>query len=343
MPRILHVHFKAKHNVGDAAVVAAVRELTASVVPGRISWSSLLVRALREPASDRQLRFIDSHDLVVIGGGGFCSKYALPLNDALIAKIKPPIVLFGVGHNRHLGEAGLDEQQLASLRLLAQKAALCGVRDRLTQGLLGLLGVETLLTGDPALFLRPRRPWRVPPRRPPAIGINVACHGWSRQQELLAHVLDLYRAVIAGLSARRSPQLLYMVHTDREVPVARELRREFRALRVCRYPPAQLLYLYGRLDLTVSMMLHASILACAAGTPVVNVAYDEKNRAFMEDTGHPGRCFPVGEASADAVLGACEGLLSAGPPREPGLARTLYGDAMDSFLARLAVLASARA
>ena len=96
MPRILHVHFKAKHNVGDSAVVKAVRELVESSI-GRVAWSSMLMRALREEPTARMLRFIDSHDLVIIGGGGFCSKYALPLNESLVAKIRPPVVLFAIG------------------------------------------------------------------------------------------------------------------------------------------------------------------------------------------------------------------------------------------------------
>lgn len=338
MPRVLHVHFKAKHNVGDAAVVEAVRQLAGSALGRRVTWTSMLVSRLREPASDRLLRFIDSHDLVIIGGGGFVSKHALPLNDELIAKIRAPIVLYGIGHNRHFGDPELGREQQASLALLARKATLVGVRDSATLRMLASLGAQPLLTGDPALFLCPRKPWRVPPRLSPAIGINLACHGWGQQKALLDHVLALYADVLRRLAASHAPQVLYMVHTDTEVPVALSLRREFPSLRICRYPAAKLLYVYGRLDLALSMMLHSSLLACAAGTPVVNVAYDEKNLAFMEDIGHTDRCFPVSSARTDAVHRACDAILD-GCSREPGLARRTYGAAMDEFVSQLAALA----
>ncbi len=337
MPRILHVHFKAKNNVGDAAVVAAVRELTEDAL-GKVKWTSMLMRGLRAEPTARLLRFIDSHDLVIIGGGGFCSGFALPLNDRLIAAIRTPIVLFGIGYNRNFGDQGLDAEQRRSLALLAAKAVLCGVRDRLTAQLLGEVGGQATLTGDPALFLRPRRPWRVPPRRTPAVGFNIACHGWSLQAQHFARILGVYREVIARLVAERDPQLFYMVHTNREADTARTLRREFPGLRVCRYPAAKLLYMYGRLDLAVSMMLHSSILAHAAGTPVVNIAYDEKNRAFLEDIGHAQRSIAVADADAGTVMTACNGILDAAAPRASEDCRGVYAAAMQEFSGRLAAI-----
>lgn len=337
MRRILHVHFKPKHNVGDAAVVLAVRQLVEARL-GKIRWTSMVMKSLRLEASPRLVRHINAHDLVIIGGGGFCSKFALPLNDDLIAAVRKPIVLFGVGHNRHYGDSGLDAGQRQSLQLLGQKAALCGVRDRLTLDMLEELGIRATLTGDPALYLQPRKPWRVPPRRPPAIGFNIACHGWGGQAELFQPTLDMFRRVIRRLVAGHDPGLFYMVHTDVEKPVAKRLAREFPGLRICRQPAPKLRYMYGQLDLVISMMLHSSILAFAAGTPVINIAYDDKNRAFLEDVGQAQRCFSVQDVTADAVIAACEPVLTAAPSRGNDGVRATYGDEMDKFAGQIAAL-----
>jgi polysaccharide pyruvyl transferase WcaK-like protein len=338
MPRILHVHFKPKHNVGDAAVVLAIRQLVGDALPGT-RWTSLPVKALRGPPTAQLLRSINGHDAVIVGGGGFCSKFALPLDAALVAAIEPPIALFGVGHNRHFGDPGLDDAQRASLAQLAGRARLVGVRDGATQALLAGLGAPARLTGDPAIFLRPVRPWWPPRRRRPlGIGLNLAAHGWTGQADGLDRAIALFRDALGALAA--DADLWYLVHTDRERAAAAALRRAFPRLRTCRYPAAKLLWAYGRLDLVVSMMLHSSIFAFAAGVPVVNVAYDEKNRAFLEDLGHPERCLPVGEATSAALEAACRATL-ADPRREQDRAtRSRYEAEMREFVGQFAALAA---
>lgn len=335
-PRILHVHFKTRHNVGDAAVVLAIRELVNARL-GRTRWSSLPVRTLREPPTPRMLRFINGHAAVIIGGGGFCSKHALPLDERLVAAIEPPITLFGVGHNRHLDDPGLDERQRASLGLLAKRARLIGVRDRVTQALFAGLGAAATLTGDPAIFLRPARPWWGPRRRRPrAFGFNLACHGWTGQQARLEPLLDIYREVIDTLGADGAADLWYLVHADAERDVARRLHRACPRLRICRLAPAQLLHTYGQLDLVVSMMLHSSLFAFAAGVPVVNLAYDEKNRAFLEDIGHPERCLPAATATARDVLDACRQALAEPDQAAAAAVRERYAAVTREFVERFA-------
>lgn len=336
MPRVLHVHFKPRHNVGDAAVVLAIRQLVDAQLPG-VSWSSLPVRVLREPPTPRLLRFINGHDAVIVGGGGFCSKHALPLDDDLVAAIGPPLTLFGVGHNRHLGDPGLDANQRASLGLLARRARAVSVRDRATLALIEDLGGHATLTGDPALFLRPARPWFGPRRRRArAIGFNLACHGWTDQARQLEPLLALYGEVIRTLSAAGDTDLWYLVHADAEQATARRLRRDCPGLRICRLPPAQLLHTYGQLDLVLSMMLHSSLFAFAAGVPVVNLAYDGKNRAFLDDIGHPERCLPLAGITAGTVLQACQAALAEPGKAEAAALRERYAQATRAFVAEFA-------
>jgi polysaccharide pyruvyl transferase WcaK-like protein len=126
------------------------------------------------------------------------------------------------------------------------------------------------------------------------------------------------------------------VHTDSEVPIARRLRRSVPRLRVVRAGAPALRWFYGELDLMLSMMLHSSILAFAAGTPVVNLAYDDKNRAFMADTGHPERCLDGLTATLSEVLLASRSALAAG--RLPPDRLSAWHDATRHFVARLIAL-----
>lgn len=338
MPRLLHFHFRPKHNVGDAAVVLAVRQLVGRALPGA-RWNSLPMKALREPPGPSLLQFINRHDAVIIGGGGFCSKFALPVDPDLVAGITPPVALFGVGYNRHLAEPGLDDRQRESLALVGHKARLVGVRDTATRDLFASLGVAARLTGDPALFLDAGRPWW-PPRcqRTRAIGINLACHGWTGQDGSLDGLLALYREVLRPLLAEQDAEPWYMVHTDSEGPAIHALRRDLPGLRVVRYPAAKLRWAYGQLDLVLSMMLHSALLAFAAGVPVVNVAYDEKSRAFLEDIGQSGRCLPASTATAGEVLAACRAALAEPDTERMQAARQDYATQTAAFTAELAAL-----
>lgn len=306
MARLIHFHFKARHNVGDAAVVAAIRQLL-DADSGPHRWSSEYLKVLRQPPGRRLIRHINSHDLAIVGGGGLYSEHGLPLHPEAIAAIRIPMVIFGAGYNEHLAGRPLDQQQIDSLCELNRRAVLSSVRDQATQELLRSLGFAPVLTGDPALCLAPA-PARV--RLDPAcrLGVNLACHGWAGQAGQLDRLLDIYADTLRSLANSSQLRACYLVHTSAEKPWAKQLRRRVPGLAVHALPAPRLLGLYGQLDLVISMMLHSSIFGLAAGTPVINLAYDRKNLAFMQSIGHPERSLVPDDVSA-ALLAAQAGAL----------------------------------
>jgi polysaccharide pyruvyl transferase WcaK-like protein len=337
VPRILHVHFRTHGNVGDAAVVLAIRQLVDAAVPG-VRWSARPMQLLRGAPDPGVLAFVNAHDLVIVGGGGFCSRFALPLDAGLLAGITAPLVLFGVGYNRNAGDPPLDDAQRASLAAIGHQARLVSVRDGATGALFAALGRDAVLTGDPAVFLRPQRPWWPRRRRRPrAIGVNLAAHGWTGQAAGLAGVVDAVAAALRALAADGDTECFYLQHTRAEDAVLRRLARELPGLRRCRYAAPGLAWTYGQLDLVVSMMLHSTLLAFAAGVPVVNVAYDDKNTAFFADLGRPERSLPAATVTAAALVTACRAALAAPRDREQAL-RARYAAATDGFVRGLAAL-----
>ncbi len=309
MAKLIHFHFKAKNNVGDAAVVLAIRELVDKQT-GPNRWTSELLDQLSLPLSRRMSNKINRHDLAVIGGGGLYSEHALPLDHSALAAIKIPIVVFGAGYNEHLGGDSLNEAQLQSVRELNERAALSGVRDEVSRKLLERLGFKVQVTGDPALFLETRKS-ALRLQAPPRIGLNLASHGWRLQDQYLPALLDTMTSVGEALQREHKAQLFYLVHTRAERKVARELRRRLPGLLICHQSAPRLLYVYQQLDLIISMMLHSSIFGLAAAVPVINVAYDRKNHAFMQSIGHPERCIDLDEATAERLLSLAQNMLHA--------------------------------
>jgi polysaccharide pyruvyl transferase WcaK-like protein len=233
------------------------------------------------------------------------------------------------------------------VRILNKKASLCGVRDKVTQDFLHELGFESDLIGDPALFLYPEStslaPWYLWPQRKPApnairIGINVACHGWVGQEHHLERLIVVYQDVIGALAAKHPIELYYLAHTD--IKAERQLAKRLKALWpniiVCEKSPRKLKYVYEQMHLVISMMLHSSIYAFGARVPVVNVAYDTKNLAFMALIEHPERTIDVREANASALHNMAERALAEGFSNEDETKLQSLGQATQRFIARIA-------
>ncbi len=318
--RIIHFHFRPRHNVGDAAVVLAIRQLLEEQA-GAIRWTSRRLRVLQEPLTARQLREINDHDLAIIGGGGLYSRWGLPLDAQALAGIAIPLAVFGAGFNRNLDDGPLAPAQIDSIHHLHERAALASVRDGQTRALLASLGHESECTGDPALFLAPRRRWWPRLGRAPRIGFNLAAHGWRGEEQHLEGALQTCAGVLAELADRRGAALCYLVHADAEVRLLPRLRQLLPRLRVVRLAAPQLAWAYRQMDLVVSMMLHSSIMAFAAGVPFVNIAYDDKNRAFMADISRPGCQVPADRLTPDRLRTIIDAALRDDGMRASGLTR----------------------
>jgi polysaccharide pyruvyl transferase WcaK-like protein len=342
MTKIIHFHFNTRTNVGDAAHVAAIQECLGMVLD-RPRWTSMPMRRLkREARTTALLRRINQHDLMIVGGGGLYAKWALPLNARLITEIDIPIVIFGVGYNRNLGDPPLTQAQLDSIAVLNGKASLCAVRDEPSQQFLSNLGFEATLSGDPALFLRSKKT-RLHLENKLRIGINLAAHGWHGQEVYLDRVVEACVDAIDKLRQKHALQLFYLMHTPKEADVARRLKKRLPGLRICRLSAPKLLYVYEQLDLVMAMMLHAAIFAYAAHTPVVNMAYDEKNRAFMTLIGHADRLIDVREISVDQLVQAAVSALDSQPADTDVDCRQALLTRTSAFVAQVADLVGRRA
>jgi polysaccharide pyruvyl transferase WcaK-like protein len=112
--------------------------------------------------------------------------------------------------------------------------------------------------------------------------------------------------------------------------------------------PAQLHRAYGRLDLLIGVRMHAGILAMAAGTPFVGIAYGIKHAGIMEDLGLERYLVDIDRLDADWLVRAAGSALDEGSriraqmaARVPELqARVRAGDDRLADLVRAAVAPS---
>jgi polysaccharide pyruvyl transferase WcaK-like protein len=341
MSKITHFHFETTRNIGDQAHVLAIQDAITEransagrsveftslpieflkyhqvppVVPGYMQLPAVAHRLYREfkfggllstTQVNAMLKAINRTDMVVIGGGGVYIAPLLPFDTHFIERITVPIVVYGAGYNQNTGVADLNPAQKESVRLLGRKAKLQGVRDEGTRDFLSSIGVQSDLIGDPAMFLQGQGDVARAPRgkKRLVVGLNIAAHGWSKQAELLPSLVKTYAQFAKAFAAEHpEAQFMYCMHYPNESQVVDMLRAEgVQIAQVIQGDARHLKQAYEGMDLVVSMMLHASILAFGAGTPVISVGYDVKNESFMELTGQRQRFTKVSNVTPAFLL-----------------------------------------
>lgn len=328
MIKIAHFHYNSAKNVniGDEAHVLAIQDtlqnqldnaeitnfpisfLCHYQIPPFIPMSHRLplsiqnaARFLRGTSYSQLLKEINESDLVVIGGGGVYMDHLLPFNMPLLNQITTPIVVFGAGYNRNFGSAHFNDHQTKSIQELGNRAKLQSVRDVNTQTFLQELGVDSKLVGDPAMFLQKASGGSVKDEGL-NIAINIAAHGWKSQAQFEATLLDAYTAMIKDIEKRHDAMFHYFVHHPNEQSVIERLKeRGVRFASIVNSDARTTKTKYASVDLTVSMMLHSTILAFGEGKPSVCVGYDDKNKSFMDLTGQSERYVRVDELTADIL------------------------------------------
>jgi polysaccharide pyruvyl transferase WcaK-like protein len=218
------------------------------------------------------------------------------MNAKLIKSIEIPIVLYGVGHIQNLEDVGLTDAQTESIRLLNTCTELISVRDELTHRFLKDLGTNDVhVIGDPAIFLASRETSQ------PAldenkikIGVNLACHGWTLHSQYLDRTIEEYIKICKFLIKQLNAEIVYLKHHPHEGRAIESLKKKL-SVKVAdtSSDPYEMKFIYGELDLVIGMMMHSAVLAFGSGTPVISVAYDIKNYAFMEFIGQRDRVVDV--------------------------------------------------
>ena len=298
---IAHIHVWDKTNKGDRAIVLATQELLKTKFPGcRII--DFPIEVLKE-YNTKKISLINSADFVVIGGGGILYRYFLPFSQKVIAAIKSPIIVFGVGYIREVGARALNQVEIKSIVSLIKKAKLVGVRDYYTKSFLvrnGIGSKKINLVGDPAVLLTEKKPLGLKLRPGLKIGLNLNYSGWLGFGLWHDDILKAYREVAEYFIKTQKAQIYYLKHHLGEDAIWPKLK--ITGMKVIDYVPSEQKYFYGELDLVIGMMLHSSVMAFGALTPEINVAYDLRNKNFAKFIGCPELVINLKELKSGALL-----------------------------------------
>ncbi|MCU0679001.1 MAG: polysaccharide pyruvyl transferase family protein [Planctomycetes bacterium] len=299
--KIAHIHVWDKKNKGDVAIVMAVQELLRQGL-GPVEINDFPVEVLKKFDANL-IKNINSHDLVIIGGGGIFYNYFLPFDKTVIGSVRAPIVLFGVGYIREIGGRKLNRRAKDSVAFLARKAALVGVRDYYTKRFLlanGIRAAKIKLVGDPAIVLTEKKPTDFPLRPGVKIGFNLNYSGWLGFGRWKQDIIKAYRQVAEYFVKTKKASCYYLLHHPDERNIISQLT--IADLQIIDLPPRQQKYIYGQLDLVIGMMLHSCVMACGAGTPEINVAYDLRNKNFARYIGCPELFITLEKLSSNELL-----------------------------------------
>jgi polysaccharide pyruvyl transferase WcaK-like protein len=142
------------------------------------------------------------------------------------------------------------------------------------------LGIDAPVVGDPALLLAPSQPCEAV--REGDVVINVGASGpiWGTQSQVNSHVRDLARELI-----RRGFQIRFLIMWERDRNLAESLAIELptNATRlVAPRTPSDLMRELSSAHVVIGQRLHSVVLAAAAHTPSISLAYRPKCLDFQE-------------------------------------------------------------
>jgi len=278
---IAHIHVWDKKNKGDVAIVLAVQELLKTRFPTAkiVDFPITVLKA----ATAYDLIKINKCDLIVIGGGGIYYHYFMPYDINTIKKIKPLMVIFGVGYIREIGARPLTKLESKSIVFLNNFAKLISVRDYYTKKFLiknGVPAKKINIIGDPAIFLKEEKIKNLKLKNIINIGFNLNYSGWLKFGRYEKVILKSYKETLNYFKTKYNADIYYLLHHPDEKTILKKLK--FKNIKIIDLTPKQQKYFYSQLDLIIGMMLHSVVLAFGSGTPEINIGYDLRNKNFAK-------------------------------------------------------------
>jgi polysaccharide pyruvyl transferase CsaB len=232
-------------------------------------------------------RQLHSCDLLISGGGSIfqdiTSAQSLWYYIGVVALAKllgKPVMFYAQG----VGPINLPLSKLL-MRLVANRVNMISVRDHESANLLKQLGVANppvLVTADPVFALQPNEDdqKRVAGILPDAPCIGVSVRHWAALEGYQAALVP----VLDGLAEQGYRIIFLPMSWPEDVPESRRIMSLMQcpALLLDRsFNSGEMLALISRLEMMISMRLHALIFAATQGIPFAGISYDPKVESFL--------------------------------------------------------------
>ena len=341
-------------NRGDQAIAEASRR---SFLKGRTDLTFLNCD-WEDRSEFKNVHGQQSERIIAVCGSGYISfgqdgQLARRLKDDLVAlqAIQTPVVLYGIGVNRHLDHGSetiplaISESDRETLVSLLERCSHISVRDRSSKEVLSqFTGKAISLVGDPAFYYSAagNAPGKTTAGKQvgrPRIGVNFPFHGAALNSNIrqnLPGYVDLLKAIQGATQC----EFVYMVHFEPELVVAKMIASAGIPLEIVAGDPETLCQTYASLNIHIGGMLHSCILAASAGTPSVALAYDIKHAGFFDLLGMQSYCLSATPFNSSLVAAAAIRALADEPQLRAAIhaRRQVYEKEFNLFTARCLAL-----
>jgi polysaccharide pyruvyl transferase WcaK-like protein len=306
-PTISYLGWSGQGNLGDDAIHDALASALPNLVLERQS-----LRAREIAASVLANQRLRRHEPLLLGGGTVIGRknWRLPLRVHMALTSTRPLFMIGAGVEDPVFQG---RHSFSSDGELSRWVPLLGEFDRVTvrgprsARLLGDVGVEAEVVGDPAL-LWARPPYEVEPGLM-AVNLGYGSDLWSNSQvtvlkEIAPAIRRYYEAgwrfrfLIANLEDAQWSRFCVAL-----AQLPPESYEEIVAVR-----PEVFLASVASCELIVGQRLHALVLAAAAGVPGIMLEYQPKCRDFMESIDSGERSFRTDHLTAGQLIEALDDL-----------------------------------
>ncbi|WP_326803784.1 polysaccharide pyruvyl transferase family protein [Streptomyces sp. NBC_01788] len=290
---------EGQENAGDKVLPEAVR-MCFGTDTGPRRWYRQPVHRLVDEAAVEQL---NARRGVIVGGGGLFlpdtspngnSHWQWNVPDELLERITTPLAVFAVGYNVFDGQLYRRSRFAGSLRVLVERSAFFGLRNRGS-----IERVRELLPEElrdrvryqpcPTTVARYLAPGRFDPaERSETVLVNCAYdRAGLRFGHDYGHFLGQMAAALRELRDRADVR--YAAHMPADEKFVHDLRREH-GLTL----PVEQLHdmsndgireLYGRSRLVIGMRGHAGMIPFGCGTPILSLVSHPKLAYFLSDIG----------------------------------------------------------
>jgi len=289
-PPYVYCGFVGEGNLGDDAIFSAIRDglgggHPVSTRPGTPTFplrlAQLATRAMVQG--------------LVLGGGTLIGRYGWLERVQAVARVDQTraVVCIGTGVEDAAwsGQDALtDAHELTRwAEFIRQRFDRVSVRGPRSAAILSDLGVDARVAGDPALLLTAGE--ATPPRDDGVIAINVGASGpiWGSQSDVNARVAEAAHELI-----RRGRRIRFVILWERDRATTERLAGALPASAttiVAPRSPAEAVSELFRAQVVIGQRLHAVVLASAAHTPAISLAYRPKCQDFLESIGREDMAF----------------------------------------------------
>jgi polysaccharide pyruvyl transferase WcaK-like protein len=273
--RLAYVGGHGVQNLGDDALFEAARRVLEGCHVSTFRFPQREVRLARLGLSGpRYFRHF------ILGGGTFINDYGLPVVRTALQQGLPAWTL-GTG----VGSAGFNMRRrpdLTEWRGLLRDFRAVGVRGPLSKATLDELGVpHAEVVGDLALVLAWEAP--LPPALPRRFAVNITLPPPQEREGYPYERLEGLERAIRHFVAQGWTPVFVSMHVNDDAPLRRLMAAVGREGDTLHHPVTSEAYmtLVGACTLSLVTRLHAAVLSCCAGTPVVSLGYREKCLDFM--------------------------------------------------------------